>query len=159
MRRHMCIHVYKSFFLYRYCLSQFRLILVVRIPRNTNEFNAICIAECAVKILAVLFDGILASGGFLNYHLATTLLTYLFAVQFGSQHSLSGALVQVIHFLLGLRKGKAYLLFGEVNGVLIQCSNDRRHKAVGSGIACFHLGTDLPLDGLAVSLRVDVRLF
>ena len=60
---------------------------------------------------------------------------------------------------MSLRKGKAYLLFGEVNGVLIQCSNDRGYKTVGSGIAGFQLGADLPLDGLAVSLRVDVWLF
>ena len=32
-------------------------------------------------------------------------------------------------------------------------------KAVGGGIACFRLGVDLPLDGLAVGLRIDVRLF
>ena len=67
--------------------------------------------------------------------------------------------MQVVNFLLGLRKGKAYLFFGKVNGVLIQCGDDRRHKAVGGGIACFRLGVDLPLDGLALSLRVDVRLF
>ena len=42
---------------------------------------------------------------------------------------------------------------------LMQCGDVRRHKAVGSGIACFRLGVDLPLDGLAVCLRIDVRLF
>ena len=67
--------------------------------------------------------------------------------------------MQVINFLLSLRKGKAYLLFGEVNGVLIQCSNDRGYKTVGSGIAGFQLGADLPLDGLAISFSVDVRFF
>ena len=67
--------------------------------------------------------------------------------------------MQVVNFLLSLRKGKAYLLFGEVNGVLIQRGDDGRHKAVSSGIACFRLGADLPLDGLAVSLGVDVRFF
>ena len=67
--------------------------------------------------------------------------------------------MQVVNFLLSLRRGKAYLLFGEVNGVLIQCSNDRGYKTVGSGIAGCQLGADLPLDGLAVSLRVDVWLF
>ena len=60
---------------------------------------------------------------------------------------------------MSLRKGQAYLFFGEVNGVLIQCSNDRGYKTVGSGIAGFQLGADLPLDGLAVSLGVDVRFF
>ena len=69
----ICAH-YRPFFLYRYCISQFPLILVIRIPRNTNEFNAICIAECAVKILAVFFDGLFASSGFLDYQLATTFL-------------------------------------------------------------------------------------
>ena len=67
--------------------------------------------------------------------------------------------MQVVNFLLGLRKGKAYLFFGEVNGVLIQRGDDGRHKAIGGGVASFQLGVDLPLDGLAVSLRVDVRLF
>ena len=66
--------------------------------------------------------------------------------------------MQVVNFLLGLCKGKAYLLFGEVNGVLIQCGNDRGHKTIGGGVASFQLGVDLPLDGLAVSLRVDVWL-
>lgn len=67
--------------------------------------------------------------------------------------------MQVVNFLLGLCKGKAYLLFGKVNGVLVQCGNDRGYKTVSSGIACFQLGTDLPLDGLAVGLCVDMRLF
>ena len=148
-----------SFGLYRCCLSQFSLIFVIRIPRNANEFDAVCIAECAVKILAVFLDGILAGSGFFDNQFAATLLPNLLAVQFGGQHPLSGALMQVVNFLLGLCKGKAYLLFGEVNGVLIQCGNDRGHKTIGGGVASFQLGVDLPLDGLAVSLRVDVRLF
>lgn len=50
------------------------------IPCNANKLNAICIAECAVKILAVFFDGLFASSGFLDYQLATTFLPYLLAV-------------------------------------------------------------------------------
>lgn len=139
--------------------TQLLFIFVVSIPCNANKLNAICIAECAVKILAVLFDGILASGSFLDNQFVATLLPNLLAVQFGGQHPLSGALMQVVNFLLGLCKGKAYLLFGKVNGVLIQCGDDRRHKAVGGGITCFRLGVDLPPDGLAVGLGVDVRFF
>ena len=129
-------HIPSEFF------PQLPLILVIRIPCNANEPDTICIAQRSVKIPTIFSNGLLASGGFFDYQFATALLTYLFAVQFCGQHSFSGALVQVVNFLLGLRKGKAYLFFGKVNGVLIQCSNDRGYKTVGSGIAGFQLGAD-----------------
>ena len=59
---------------------------------------------------------------------------------------------------MGLGKGEAYLLLGQVGGVAVQRVHDAGNKTVRCGTAGLRRCADLPLQGLLVGVRVDVRL-
>ena len=87
-------------------LFDFLLILVERIAADACLLHQLCIRQGAAKVLAMLADNSFGLIGFLYVQLASRLLTNLLAVQAGGFNALFGALVQVLHFLLCLFKGK-----------------------------------------------------
>ena len=82
----------------------------------------------------------------------------MFAIQPCSQDTLACALVQVVNLFLGLGKGKAYLLFGQIGSVEVQRVHNAGNKSVCCSAAGLGRGADLPLQSLLVRIRVDVWL-
>lgn len=106
-------HIPSEFF------SQLPLILVIRIPCDANQLDAVPISESPIEITAVFFDLLLTGGRFFYGKLSARRLANLLAVQARRQDALAGALVQVVHLFLRLGKGKTNLLLGKVGGVAV----------------------------------------
>lgn len=145
-------HIPSEFF------PQLSLIFVIRIPCDADQLDAVRISESSIEITAVFFDLLLTGGRFFYGKLSARRLANLLAVQARRQDALAGALVQVVHLFLGLGKGEAYLLLGQVGGVAVQRVHDAGNKTVRCGTAGLRRCADLPLQGLLVGVRVDVRL-
>lgn len=105
-------HIPSEFF------PQLPLILVIRIPCDANQLDAVGISESSIEITAVFLICSLQGADFYG-KLSARRLADLFSVQPGRQDPLAGALVQVVHLFLRLGKGKTNLLLGKVGGVAV----------------------------------------
>ena len=102
-------HIPSEFF------PQLPLILVIRIPCDANQLDAVGISESSIEITAVFFDLLLTGGRFFYGKLSPRRLANLLAVQARRQDALAGAPVQVDYGLLGPGKGESNPLFGKIN--------------------------------------------
>ena len=122
-------HIPSEFF------PQLPLILVIRIPCDADQLDAVRIGEGPVEITAVFLDLLLTGGRFFYIQFSSRRLADLFSVQARRQDPLAGALVQVVHLFLCLGKGKPDLLFGKVGSVEILCVHNTGNKTVCCGAA------------------------
>ena len=79
-------HIPSEFF------PQLPLILVIRIPCDANQLDAVGISESSIEITAVFFDLLLTGGRFFYGKLSPRRLANLLAVQARRQDALAGTL-------------------------------------------------------------------